>query len=218
MELTMLIRQAIRDSHDAIEGLPISKAMLEGTLDRATYVQLLQLLKPIHQAIEQAAAVLQDILPPCTFGRPRSECIKKDLAYFGAQETHSMSEEVLDLRRQFEEWSERRRAALLGAIYVIEGSRMGSMVLARSLAQTFGVSPTPGNGLDYHVDGMADLPRKWGQFKGMMNALGLSHEDRIHVLDGAVMTMDGLCSVYASVGQIDETGERTRSVLQESVA
>ena len=51
-------------------------------------------------------------------------------------------------------WSANEPWALLGPLHVVEGSRMGSMVLCRSLGRAFGLDPRrAGTGLDYHTDG-----------------------------------------------------------------
>lgn len=202
MTLSTTLPAAICSSHQRIEQLPLAKAMADGSLTRSVYCQLLTQLREIHLALEEqleAEPGLADLYQP---GMARAGDIQADLEYLGAPsgyvETVPPTSAFTDKVRQ--EWSG-RPAALAGCLYVLEGSRMGSMFLARPLARALGVSPTPGNGLDYHVRDMERRPALFKQFKAQLDALPWQDRDADELSAAAVATMEALYALYAWVGE-----------------
>ncbi|MGF1583009.1 MAG: biliverdin-producing heme oxygenase [Gemmataceae bacterium] len=219
MELSKLIRKKIQSVHHAIETLPVSKAMIEGTIQREKYVSLLQQLGPVHQTIEEGTFQNEGIFPPCEFGRARSQCIEADLEYFGIIGRDPLLPESQDFVDQVQRWSEERPWALFGALYIVEGSRMGSMILVRHLSRSFAVTASPGHGLDYHLDGIDTLHHRWGQFKATLDSWELTEDQRVDVIEGAAQTMQGLFAIYQSVGESREAQVTSRErIMQPSVS
>jgi heme oxygenase len=195
-DLPARLRQAIGAAHAAIEALPASRAMLEGRIRRQSYAVLLGQLWYVHGCLESRLTGDHPAAALFTPEMSRAAVILRDLQVLGggvgpvAGATRQMVD-ALTAEAERSPWT------LLGALYVLEGSRMGSMVLARPLARALGVAMNPGCGLDYHLDGAADRPRTWGRFKASLAMLPLSEADQAAAVRGAAVTMDGLFAVYA---------------------
>jgi len=194
------LKESIAASHTDIEKTPFAIGMVSGRIDRKAYCIGLSQLGFLHQSLESLLSTNSDfsrVYSPSDMNR--ADIVDLDLANLGYEETPLPHEATTRISDQLEEWAERSPWSLIGTLYVLEGSRMGSMYLARSLSKGFGLELRPGVGLDYHVDGMATRPMVWKRFKESLSSLDLSHEQEQDVLRGAVETMSMLCELYASL-------------------
>jgi len=195
MSLTTLLRQETAALHAEIESLPIAIAMAAGRVERRPYTRLLQGLLPVHQALEGACA-RQPQIPLAQPGSSRVAALRRDLAYLGATPRRGPWPA---LARAMDVWGEAYPAALIGAVYVLDGSRMGSAFLAPRLAQALGVPATLGVGLDYHLADAEGFPRAWKRYKQQLDALGLDDSACEAVVEGARATFRGMIDLYAAV-------------------
>jgi heme oxygenase len=197
MDIAQRLRAAIADTHERIEALPLAAAMVGGSVRRADYLDLLSELWHLHAALEDALAAAPNLAIVYRPEMARRETLARDLAILGGR-VKAPAPPTRSLMERFASW---RGAgwSLLGALYVFEGSRMGSMVLAAPLAAALGVPVAPNRGLDYHMEGMATRPQVWRQFKTALLSLSLGAADQEAIVTAASATMSGLCAVYAAV-------------------
>jgi heme oxygenase len=204
MTLPDRMRAAIAASHTAVEATPFARAMVEGRVTRETYAVMLRALYQLHAALEGGLVAAARQCPEvCAVYRPetmdRAELIAGDLTALGF-DADAEPEVAPDLlAAHIAEWARENPHALLGALYVVEGSRMGSMVLARTLGPALGVGRGPGSGLDYHTDGIATRPQDWQRFRGALAALPLTEAQQADALAAAEATMNGLVELYAAL-------------------
>ena len=198
MTLADRIRAALAPAHDAVERTQFAAAMAAGTIGRREYVvglgQLLHLHAGLEAALTDAPPELAALYDPARMRR--TPLIARDLAALGAEPAASPVPAVAGVVDAFFRWAAESPWALAGPLYVVEGSRMGSMFLARSLANAFGVTTDPGAGLDYHADGLATRPKDWQHFRATLSGLDLSEAKRIEVIRAAGTTMDALVELY----------------------
>ena len=199
MTLTERLKRAVADGHARIEGLPLAAAMLAGRLPRDAYLALLGELELIHGPLEAELAARPGAVPVYRPAMARAELLRRDRAALGGDPPPAPLADTQELVERIGTWAAETPAALIGVLYVFEGSRMGSLVLARRLAASLGVPAEPGRGLDYHLDGAADRPRQWGRLKGELDALPLTAEQQDAVVAAAAEAMDRLCGVYAAL-------------------
>lgn len=202
MDIANRLRAAMSSTHAAIEQLPVSQSLVTGTISRDDYRALLQQLLLIHEALEDhlvSAAITADFFTPAM---ARAEVIRGDLVALGADEVSPPAGESLHLIEQIHTWAASSPAKLLGALYVLEGSRMGSMFLCKPLAQALRVPVQTGYGLDYHLEGLPTRPQAWGQFKARLAQLPLAAEQWDDVVAGAEATMNGLYELYSAISEI----------------
>jgi heme oxygenase len=203
MSLPDRLRAAIAGAHTAIEATPLAAAMIGGTITRDAYAGWLAEMHHLHTALE---AALADCPHAAGLYQPdemtRSRLLDGDRAVFGGDEFGQPHPAVGELCGRFEEWRQSAPWKLLAPLYVLEGSRMGSMALLRPLAKAFGLAPQPGVGLDYHLDGIATRPQKWQQFRATLAGIPLTADQQEEVCSAAVTVMVGLCELYTAAAAV----------------
>jgi heme oxygenase len=192
MSLPDRLRAVIADSHTAIENTAAAKAMISGTVDRDTYVALMAEMGRLHAAFEERIA---DQFPGLydAAAMARADVISRDLVALGDYGSAAATGNEL-----FDAWTS-TPWKLIGVLYVLEGSRMGSMALVRPVARALGVDVRPGVGVDYHLDGMATRPMVWAQFKARLAAYPFTPAQQDDIAAAAVETMHVLQGLYAAV-------------------
>jgi heme oxygenase len=191
------IRAEMAAIHAQIDRSPMATALVSGQIDREAYGLLLGTMFDLHSAFEVALDEATEL--PAMYKAPsfyRADDIQRDLNVLGFAEIDPMAESAANLIESIREWPALSPWKLFGALYVFEGSRMGSLVMAKSLARAFGLTPAPGQGLDYHVAGAATRPQMWVGFRQSINALELNEADAADVLAGAVETMTAMNDIY----------------------
>ncbi len=204
MEILNELRKATGPIHTRIEELPICKGLLAGTVDRLAYARLLSLLQPLHESFESAlneVSALTGIWPSTP---SRAAALGRDLAVFGT-ELEPAIEAVRDWFDGLQSLG--HPAAWAGAGYVFEGSRMGSRVLVKCVAQAFHIPLQMGAGLDYHLDSGEDPTGNWKRVMGALAAADHGSEARAAMIDAAVRTFEVIYALHELAGEPVESLE-----------
>lgn len=201
--LSLRLREAVAASHDAIERTPLAVAMQAGTLTRADYARLVQQTWRLHAAVEPAIAHgAESFLPLRGLYTPdcaRRDALAADLRALDASPQVPPHAGIVAIVARTQRQSWHAPWALAGLLYVLEGSRLGSTVLARTLARGWNVPAQPGVGLDYHLHGLDGRGARWVTFKRVLDALPLSPVQASDVVTTAVRSMEDLRQVYADL-------------------
>ncbi|MGL4464903.1 MAG: biliverdin-producing heme oxygenase [Planctomycetia bacterium] len=200
VEVAATIRAALRERHDAIEKTPFARALIGGSLSADDYRRALNELHVLHSRLEgrlTAAVELAGIYRPEQMAR--TSALERDLAALGTAPGPATLPATTQLVDRIDDWAEKMPAALLGALYVVEGSRMGSRFLYKPLAAALGVPPEPGKGVDYHLQGMDEQPASWNRFRADLETFARATEAGPVVISAAAAAMDGLYAVYDSL-------------------
>lgn len=200
MKNSEMVRGAIESLHQAIERTPFAMAMFAQKFDPAIYANGLAQFWHIHDALEASIPGANSIASFFTVDMIRTPAIERDLATFGYRATDF---EILDDTRAMVEalhaWSIDRPFALVGSLYILEGSRMGSLVIAKPLAKALGLAEDAISGLEYHLDGARGTPLRVRQLKQQMDLI--EDENAIAAMrDGAVVFMQDFFALYESLG------------------
>jgi heme oxygenase len=200
MSVMNMVRTAISESHQQIEMTPFSKGMMDGSISRSEYANGLVQLWYIHGELERLVQADHDVAEYFTSEMIRTHTISRDLKAFGF-DIHSfqLMNETLGITNQFRDWSTQKPFALLGCIYILEGSRMGSLVIAKPLGKTLGLMPGDTAGIEYHTEGAAQTPLRMRTFKEKIDQAGLDSERVGNVTEGAVRFMELLNDLYAAL-------------------
>jgi heme oxygenase len=216
MTLTYRLQAAIRDLHTRIEELPLAQAMAQGTITREAYGRLLSQMRFVHRALEGVLPGQTELAALYDNGMARATDLLTDLA---ALSQLGAAQKVLPQTRAFVEdivgpWAN-SPASLAGCLYVLEGSRMGSMVLAPRLAKAFGVPMLLGHGLDYHIRELERRPFLWKQFKTNLELLPLAVSQADTILHAAESSMAHLYAIYeaAMAGSNPHSSPQREEVL-----
>jgi heme oxygenase len=209
LSLTARLRHSIAAEHEAIERTPFSVALMSGRLGRETYVINLAQMHRIHTVFESLCGSQPELTPYFHDAMRRADVIAGDVAQLGfdltAIETLPETERIVS---SIEDHHARRPLSLLGGIYILEGSRMGSLVLAKPLAKCLQVSGMPGTGIDYHVDGARETPARLKQWKHEVDQAGFDEATADDIAAFAVVFMRGLLELYAAI-PAPETANRS---------
>jgi heme oxygenase len=199
VELVQALRAATAEWHGRIERLPLAVAMSEGRVSRDAYLALLGELLPIHRAVEQGLAAWPEAGAVYRTDMARAALLVRDRTILAAADPEAEGTLASELVTLLENSATGGPSTLIGALYVLEGSRLGSMLLAKPLARALGVPLAPGCGLDYHLEGLPHRPRLWQEFKAALTALPLSAAARQEVVRGGAAVMRGLHDLYAAL-------------------
>jgi heme oxygenase len=193
MDVRAELRAATGPHHTRIEQLPVAAAMLAGTIDRGAYARLLRGLYHLHAAFEAGLAAEPGAAAVWPRTPSRAAALERDLRAFGMPpggEDPAVGAWAADVAACG------HPAAWAGAGYVFEGARMGSRVLARSLARGFGLEPRLGVGLDYHLDAGPDPAGDWTRVLGALAELGREPDARRAAVAAAVRTFEALHAIH----------------------
>jgi heme oxygenase len=195
VELIEELRAATRPIHARIEQLPTAMELAQGRISLSDYLQLLERLYWVHASFEFVAMEHPEFAEVWPREATRATAVARDLAALGGEFPCSPPELVSrwqqDLRRQG------NAAVWAGVGYVLEGSRMGSRMLAGPLARAFGVPPGAGVGLDYHRDGLNDPVGRWERVRAALTVLDRGGTNRSHVVFGAAATFELMVAIHS---------------------
>jgi len=198
MSLMTLVRNAISESHNEIEETAFSVAMMDGSMGKEDYARGLSQLRQIHFSLECA---IRDSTIASPFFRGemvRTATIDRDLHSLGlSRYSFTLLPQTTTIIDQITRWGITEQAALLGCLYVLEGSRMGSLVIAKPLAKTLGLAAGSVAGIEYHTEGGAQTPMRVRQLKEQLDQAQFDDATKDALKNGAVVFMRLLNALYA---------------------
>jgi len=191
------LRAATQPAHAAAEAHPFQVALARGSLPLEQYVANLAQLLHVHATLERR---LRDLAArqPATAPLIRADLfqegrLREDLAHFRAAPAKPLPATAA-LLGDIEHAAEAHPVALLGFLYVLEGSKNGGRYLARGVAQAYRLTPGgPGvRYLDPHGAAQRDL---WVEFKTNMNALPLGEEESQQIVAAALRMFEAISAI-----------------------
>lgn len=206
---TRYLREIIHPWHQAAEETPFARAMIDGTMSQESYVQNLQILRTIHSFVESEMDRSPFFKQVFRESMRRVRHIEKDLSAFGAK-PHPPHTETQEFIAECQQLVEKNPLSVFGLLYVLEGSRMGSMFLMPCIMNALKLELREGVGLDYHLIGASQTPARFRQFKDDLNDAIASLSDRLAIAQAACVMMSGLSRMYRSMGQLSSPKTEVR--------
>lgn len=195
MELIEELRAATRPIHTRIEQTPAARELAQGAIDLASYISLLERLYWVHATFEVEVGRAPEFAGVWPAEAVRATAIARDIAVLGGEFPCAVPDVVGEWHHTLHERGS--AAAWAGVGYVLEGSRMGSRMLAGPLARAFGVPTGLGVGLDYHREGLTDPVGRWERVRAALATLDRGGENRSHVVLGAVSTFELMVALHS---------------------
>ncbi|MDX2543850.1 biliverdin-producing heme oxygenase [Streptomyces sp. WI04-05B] len=165
------LRRSTRDWHDALEATPFAAAMVDGTLPVERYVGQLAAYRVVLGALESELAGVTDFSadrPVWSLDLVKLPLVERDLAHFanlgtlpGPWAADKADAFATDIRQRA---ADSDLAALLGYLYVMEGSTLGALFLHRYVTAAYHLPGT--DGVAYYTSGDRD---RWARFTARMN-------------------------------------------------
>jgi heme oxygenase (biliverdin-IX-beta and delta-forming) len=173
------LRSETRPAHDRIEG----ELRLDETLaSTGAYVALLSSLLAFYKAWEPWASPIIDDAPFFD-ERRKSHLLRRDLDALAGRDIEPIPAPRAALPRRDSV------AAAYGSMYVLEGSSLGSAVIAREIERRLGLGP--GTGAAYFRSYGALTGRMWTLFRARL--LSVSHvEEEDEIVEAAMETFERL--------------------------
>ncbi len=168
--------------HKEVEQKNLAKYIMDHTITKNQYQQLLQQNYQIYYVIETYLNSNSKKLPPTTQGLinfDKSTALRNDLELISA-EIPEPSLTNIELGTNPME--------LLGAMYVIEGSMLGGMLIAKNLKKCKELEPLK---KAYFFSGKSNQSvQRWKNFCQLLSALTLDQDDITRATDAAKKTFD----------------------------
>jgi heme oxygenase len=196
MSLLQTAREASGSIHGQIERTPLAASLVGGNVDRETYARLMAGLVRIHEAVEERfdAPLLKPLDQPSL---RRLEAARSDRNFLATAQEDSVDLRVVDEWEQsLETHSSESDWVWVGALYVLEGSRMGSRMLLLPIATALGVNTQPGRGVDYHLAAVGDGGVSWRSYKAFLESAAPSDIEREAFADGVRKTFQMMHDLY----------------------
>lgn len=199
----LTLRESTAEHHRRAEQHPFQQQMVRGTLPRALYVRWIGQMLQIHAALETHLDRLVKRHPQFTSvfndERRKVSALRGDLAFFGAAAAdHAPLPATREFLDEMDRMALHQPLALLGILYVLEGSTNGSKFIARRVRPAYEL-PATGEGSAY-LDPYGDLqPVRWQEWKAAMDALGLAAADVESLTLAAQQTFDAVRQLGAEL-------------------
>lgn len=194
------------DLHSHAESRTLQKAIAAGEVDRAAFSAYLGQLYHVHNSLETALDGSRDVHPAigalASKDRMRIPDLDRDLAFYGADRDQLPAGDAAQkFSQRVDETRNADPVALLGALYVLEGSTNGGRFLARALRKTWGLD---GDGLAYFDPYGDGQPQKWASFRREMEEAAFEAEQEEAIIEMAKTTFRAIAEVSDEVsGQRD---------------
>jgi heme oxygenase len=199
-EIMAGLRDATSEHHRRAEGRGLQQALVKGELPRETFAAYLAELFHVHSRLElrlresaEAHPAVRTVFQPhCE----RESDLRADLDFMG-HEPGTPLPATSALLDDLDRWAKRDPVALLGPLYVLEGSMNGNLFIARVLMKAWNVAPGPG--LKYLNPYGTDQKAVWTAFKDRMDGQELSADERAAIIGAAQRTFDGIAAIADAV-------------------
>jgi heme oxygenase len=200
---TMLtLRESTASHHRRAEQHEFQQQFVRGTLPRPLYLIWLAQLLHVHTALESHLDRLIARNPRLKSvfddGRRKVGPLRKDLAFLGSPADQPAMPAARAMVARMEQLATEQPMALLGILYVLEGSTNGSKFIARKVRPAYEL-PATGEGSAY-LDPYGDVqPARWQEFKAAMDALDLPAADVAPLVLAAQETFDSIRELGAEL-------------------
>jgi heme oxygenase len=197
------LKAETRDLHTLAETRTLQRAIATGEVEQTTFTAYLGQLYHVHRSLESALESSRNTIPIvsalATADRMRVPDLESDLAFFGVDRDGLVAgESARRFSAQIEETRETNPVALLGALYVLEGSTNGGRFLARALRERWDLE---GRGLSYFDPYGGEQPQKWAAFKQQMDEAPLDPDQEDAIVEMAKATFHAIADVSDEVAE-----------------
>ncbi|WP_338556356.1 biliverdin-producing heme oxygenase [Paenibacillus sp. KS-LC4] len=188
MNVMARLKEETAVNHKQIEDNRFAKAIMNQTLNVMDYSLYLQKFYGFIQPIERHIAALlhkQNVQELGEFiqSRAKTPLLERDLLALGLSE-----EQVQQLPGCKQPPELATVAAVLGYMYVIEGSTMGGQIITKQVRKFLPLTEEVSEGTAYFNAYGSETRAKWAEFSQMVTQSVLTEEDANQVVESAKQT------------------------------
>jgi heme oxygenase len=187
-----VLKSATKTFHDELEANSYVEELMSQRLSLSQYQNLISKNLIIFQAIEgNLNNYLSEQKDPLFlfFQSNRVPDLQKDLAYFSNKHDTSTSSSVLQI-------DEMSVPHFLGALYVLEGSRLGGNVVGKALRKNPNLVDIPA--FHFYTQEGVDIRSRWVSFIKMATPILAKKADLESAVEGAKEMFEYFNSVFSS--------------------
>ncbi len=196
------LKDQTAELHRYAEHRPLQREMLKGSISRDLYAAYLGQLLWVHGTLERALDTQCEsheafgiVLRPY---QQRLGDLRVDLEFLGVNtddvEPLPATQQMIDI---IKETAKTTPVALLGMLYVLEGSNNGSKYIAKSMMR--GHNMQPGPGLTYLDPYGEEQMNRWQAFKRDMDTAGFEEKEVKLLVDAAKVMFQGIADISDAV-------------------
>ena len=193
------LKAETNDHHRRAESSPFQRALVAGKLPVDRYVGWLEQMRVLYRVLEAelTLAAVGDRYAALLGTRwRRTPELLADLAHFGRPAEPAPMPATDAFVGQLARWGGEKSAALIGVLYVLEGSTNGSRYIARSLRKAYALDLAGLGYLDPYGDAQTE---EWARFKAALDA-AIPADDLPAVVAGAIATFEAVTAIGAELG------------------
>jgi heme oxygenase len=210
------LRTETREAHDRIESVPFSELMLQGRLPQGRFAGQMACWLAVHCVLEDAVRTSNSTACKAVWveGMARTSHLRHDLACHGEVDLPAPAAvAAMDTVAWIASLSESDPEALLGCLYVLEGSKLGGTILRGCLDKAYNCGP---DALSYFwASGKSPMP-DFKAFKERMEAALTTDDQRDRVVVAASGLFNKLTDVLA--GLLEDLDTTTGELIRNASA
>jgi heme oxygenase (biliverdin-IX-beta and delta-forming) len=168
MEMIQRLKEETRELHEQVEAQNLARQIMDHSIDLETYKQLLIQNFIAYRATENA---IKEYLPD--YSGKKHQQLKNDLQHLGVSAEKLPKNDIFECHSQ---------AEALGAAYVVEGSALGGMLLARNLKKCSGLESIEQH---HFFSGDKDNLKDWNAFKAQLEQYNFSENEAEKAIEKA---------------------------------
>lgn len=189
--------------HSHTESRALQRAIACGEVDQTTFSVYLGQLYRVHNSLEPTLENSRErhaaIGALATRDRMRIPDLDSDLAFYGVDRDQIEAGDAAQrFASQVQEITTTDPVALLGALYVLEGSTNGGRFLARALRKSWSLD---GEGLSYFDPYGDEQPQKWADFKRELDEASFEADQEDAIIEMAKATFLAIAEVSDEVSE-----------------
>jgi len=189
------IREAVQELHQQIDSTYLAFRMMHGIISKSEYSWVLTQLYYLHQFLEptwQADSTLSKFFDLKKHSRLQS--IRADLNLLVNGDMPAVAGTTQNLHQQISIMYQENPIALIGVLYVLEGSRLGSVYLTEPLMNALSLQDT--TGASFFLCTPEPWYKDWYRFKESINQLDDLPRQFESIKAAAVNTFEGMIEIY----------------------
>lgn len=189
------IREAVHELHQQIESTYLAFRMMHGIISKPEYSWILTQLYYLHQFLEptwQTDSNLAGFFDLKKYSRLQT--IKADLDLLVNGDLPAIHETTQKLLQNTSTMYQENNFTLIGVLYVLEGSRLGSVYLTEPLMNALSLQDA--TGASFFLCTPEPWYKDWYRFKESMNHIDGLPQQFENIKHAAVNTFEGMIELY----------------------
>lgn len=207
------LREETRAEHRAAERQPFARAMMRRELELQPFGEHLWAYRFLYTALIEALEACEGPEVDAVWHHrlDRRPHLDRDLEHLGVERPASLGRWEMEVEDEVQALAERGGAALLGALYVLEGSALGAQIIVDRLAGS-----VPEEALHYYRGYAEETRALWAGFCRRMAATIVAPGDQDDCVHGAERGFALVGSMFESIWRswCDGTVSMTRRVAR----